>query len=130
MLWHNPFNYTYEAIQFPLSAMQMPHEMKTLSEIMEKLRVEKHDNEFRMTDKGFKSVNSDQVFKPEELLITKTYRFEGMSDPADNSILYIIEAKNGLKGYALDAYGAYSNYDNAAFDDFLAKVPVQDVKEE
>ncbi|WP_245536765.1 hypothetical protein [Solitalea canadensis] len=104
--------------------------MKTLSEIMEKLRVEKNDNEFRMTNEGFKAVNSDQVFKPDDLLITKTYRFEGMSDPADNSILYIIEANNGLKGYALDAYGTYSNYDNAAFDDFLAKVPVHEAKEE
>ncbi|MCO4294641.1 hypothetical protein NF867_17400 [Solitalea sp. MAHUQ-68] len=102
--------------------MESPHEMKTVSEILEKLRLEKKDAEFRMTDEGFKAIQSNQVFKPDELHISKTYRFEGNSDPSDNAVIYIIEANNGLIGYALDAYGVYSNYEDDSFDKFIAQI--------
>ena len=29
-------------------------------------------------------------------------------------------------GYCMDAYGAYSNYENSDFDDFIKKIPVQE----
>ncbi|POY37311.1 hypothetical protein C3K47_05975 [Solitalea longa] len=106
--------------------MSVPNRMTTLSEVLEKLRLAKLDNEFRMTDEGFKATASNQVFKPDELTITKVYRFEGFSDPADNSALYIIEAANGLKGYALDSYGMYSDYSSDAFDSFIRKIPVNE----
>jgi hypothetical protein len=104
----------------------MPHEMTTLSEDLENLRQAKHDNEFRMTEEGFKAVGTNQLFQPEDLTITKNYLNEGMSDPADNSVIYIIEANNGLKGYALTGYGIYTDYEDDAFDDFIAKVPVNE----
>ena len=41
-------------------------------------------------------------------MIDKYYRFEGMSDPGDNSIVYAISAVTGEKGVLVDAYGMYS----------------------
>ena len=41
--------------------------------------------------------------------ITHVFRFEGMSDPGDNSVLYVIEAKDGTKGMLIDAYGMYAD---------------------
>ena len=100
-------------------------EMTTLSSILEKLRLRKQDNEFKMTEKGF-CIGTGKYYEPEELKIIKTYRFEGESDPSDNIVLYLIEAKDGLMGYCMDAYGAYSNYENSDFDDFIKKIPVQE----
>ena len=33
-----------------------------------------------------------------------------MSDPDDSSLIYALEAPNGVKGVLVDAYGAYANW--------------------
>lgn len=104
-------------------------EMTTLSSILEKLRLRKQDNEFKMTEKGF-CTGTGKYYEPSDLKIIKTYRFEGESDPSDSVALYLIEAKDGLIGYSIDAYGAYSNYDNSSYDDFIRKVPVEERDEQ
>lgn len=45
---------------------------------------------------------------PEDFEIMETYRFEGESSPDDNSVLYAIESKDGVKGILVDAYGTYA----------------------
>ena len=63
---------------------------------------------------------AEKLMRLRDLTIIKTYRFEGESDPSDSSILYIIEANDGLKGYSIDAYGVYSNHDNEeGYDNFI-----------
>src|SRR5258708_22738508 len=82
-----------------------PEAMTTSSEILEKLRVKHMDNEFRWTPKGFTTPNG-KTYRPEDLEIVRTLRFEGESDPSDMEILYIMKTNDGLFGYSLDAYGA------------------------
>ena len=53
-----------------------------------------------------------------------------MSDPADNSVLFLVEDNEKNIGYILDAYGIYSDNDGPAFDDFLKKIPVADRDEQ
>ena len=109
------------------SSSEFKTHMTTLSGVMEKLRLKKIDNEFKMTDKGF-TIGKGKFYKPEDLKIIRNYRFEGESNPEDNSVLYLIEATDGLIGYSIDAYGAYSDHE-ADYDDFLRKIPL-DEKEE
>jgi hypothetical protein len=105
-------------------------EMNTLSSILEKLRLKKIDNEFRWTPEGF-SAGKGKAYQPHELKIVKVYRFEGESDPSDSSVLYIIEAGDGLIGYSIDAYGIYSNHDDEeGYDNFLRKVPLENRQEQ
>jgi hypothetical protein len=106
----------------------MPTTMTTLSGVLEKLRQKKQDNEFLMTEAGFTSPAGKQ-YKPEELTIIKTYRFEGDSDPADNTILYLIEANDGLIGYSIDVYGADSNHGDD-YDEFIRKINVSERDEQ
>lgn len=107
--------------------MENPIEMNTLSQILEKLRLKGLDNEIKMTDHGkMQGVGVNKIYNPDDLTIIKTYRFEGDSDPADNSILYLLEDKDKQIGYILDAYGMYSSQENAGFDDFLKKIPTAD----
>ncbi|MEO5943035.1 MAG: hypothetical protein ABIP30_03720 [Ferruginibacter sp.] len=104
-------------------------EMTTLSSVLEKLRVRKQDNEFTMSEKGFGTA-SGKIYEPSDLKIIRTYRFEGDSDPSDNAILYLIEANDGLIGYSMDAYGAYSNHEDSRYDDFIKKIPMEERDEQ
>ena len=107
--------------------MQQPVEMTTLSQVLEKLRQKGVDNEIKMNDnKQMISEQSGKVYRPEDLLIFKTFRFEGDSDPADSAVLYITEDKEGEIGYILDAYGAYSNHEGFEFSDFIKSIKVED----
>ena len=103
-------------------------EMTTLTSVLEKLRVKKMDNEFKMSPEGF-TIGNNKFYQPEDLNIIRTYRFEGESDPSDNSVVYLIEAKDGLIGYSLDAYGAYSDQEEG-YDDFLRKINVNEREEQ
>ena len=110
--------------------LQQEDTMTTLSGVLEKLRVRKADNEFRWTPEGFTTGNG-RNYQPEDLTILKTYRFEGDSDPSDSSILYQIEAKDGLLGYSIDAYGLYSNHEGEeGYDNFIRMIQVKDHAEQ
>lgn len=106
--------------------MEKLNEMTTLTEVLENLRQDKVDNEFRW-DKGKFNAGRGKDYSPDELTIVKTYRFEGDSNPSDSSILYLIEANDGMKGYSLDAYGLYSNHDDEkGYDNFIRQIKVLD----
>jgi hypothetical protein len=101
-------------------------EMATLSQVMNQLRTKGMDAEFKLADSGLGLINSSngKLYPISELRIMRTYRFEGESNPSDSSILYLIEANDGQTGYILDAYGAYSGYDNENFDKLIREIPV------
>jgi hypothetical protein len=41
-------------------------------------------------------------FGPDDFNVRKIFRFEGMSNPSDSSILYAIETLTGVKGLLVD----------------------------
>ncbi|HEY9257234.1 hypothetical protein [Chitinophaga sp.] len=111
--------------------MEKPGEMTTLSRVLEKLHERGFDHELNMSDHGrLQNKDAQKIYNPEDLTIIKTYRFEGESDPSDSSILYVLEDKDGQKGYVLDAYGAYSSHEEAGFDEFIQKIKVEDREEQ
>lgn len=99
-----------------------PETMITSSEALERLRQKNMANEFRWTTRGFAAPNG-KIYRPEQLEILRTLRFEGESNPSDTEILYIIKAEDGFMGYSLDAYGAYSSHDNeVGYDNFIRQI--------
>lgn len=105
--------------------MSQKDTMNTLSAVLEKLRLRKIDNEFRWTQEGF-NAGKGKNYQPEDLKIVKIYRFEGISDPADSSIIYVIKANDGLIGYSMDSYGVYSNHeDEEGYDNFIRQITVE-----
>jgi hypothetical protein len=106
-----------------MEQVNTPDSMITSSEALERLRQNKMDNEFRWTPKGFAATNG-KTYKPGELEILRVIRFEGDSNPSDMEILYILKTEDGLIGYSLDAYGAYSSHDNeVGYDNFIRQIP-------
>lgn len=83
--------------------------MKTVLELTETLREEGFIEDFSIKDDTIVSSPDNKSYSPEDLIIEKTERYEGDSNPSDNAILYAITAKDGTKGVLTDSYGAYSD---------------------
>lgn len=84
--------------------------MKTLSSCLSKMAEQGYTDEFKAFGlEGVQSLQTGKLYKPQDIRIVNFYRFEGISDPADMSILYVIETVDGLKGTLVDAYGTYAS---------------------
>lgn len=85
-------------------------DMKTSSQCYNKLLKDGFTEDFQIDEKGLlNSPSTKKTYKPEKVQIVNFFRFEGASDPDDNSILYAIETSDGTKGTLTDAYGAYAD---------------------
>ncbi len=87
---------------------QIPH-MKSLAACLNKMVLDGYDDDFKITDKGLRSLKTDKIYQPEDIHVSNFFRFEGQSDPNDNTILYVIETDDGDKGTIVDAYGPYAD---------------------
>ena len=79
--------------------------MKTLSVSMNESLAKGYKENFKVITKGLSTEDGKTVYIPQEVAITDFFRFEGYSDPQDNSILYLIETNDGRKGMLIDSYG-------------------------
>jgi len=96
-------------------------DMMSLVSCSNKLVKDGFTDNFKVSEQGLLSPDKEKVYKPDEITIVNFYRFEGASDPADNSILYAIETNDGDKGTLTDSYGPYA-------DPLVAKF-IQEVEE-
>jgi hypothetical protein len=107
-------------------------DMKTLVSCINKLVLDGYTGNFNVTEKGLFSIEKEKYYKPEEVHIVNFFRFEGASDPADNSILYAIRLNDGTKGTLTDAYGPYADALTNKFikqvEDIEKKAPLQSQK--
>jgi len=94
---------------------EMPHYRTPMMLKTDELTKQGYDTEFQIVEEGLKSLKTKKVYQPEELTIVNHHRFEGITNPDDMAILYVIETKDGQKGTIVDAYGLYSDDDLGAF---------------
>ena len=66
------------------------------------------------------NVGTERKYVPSDVSIINHYRFEGMSDPGDNMVLYEIETSEGDQGILVTPYGPDCP---AHVADFVAKIP-------
>lgn len=59
-----------------------------------------------MERESLRIAGSDRRVRPEDVRIRDYYRFEGISDPDDMSVIYALEARDGTRGTLTDAYGS------------------------
>ncbi|WP_199138093.1 phosphoribosylpyrophosphate synthetase [Pedobacter sp. ASV12] len=85
------------------------HIYDTMSAALADLEQRGYEYDFNLTNDGIECKSLDLKLMPEEFEIEEFYRFEGMTDPADSSVVYAISSAVGnLKGVLIDAYGAYA----------------------
>ena len=80
----------------------------TLTEALNGLREEGFTQDYNLKSDCLHCQPDNIELHPADFDIVKTYRFEGMTNPSDESVLYAIETKNGNKGVLVDAYGPYA----------------------
>ncbi|MBF4515480.1 hypothetical protein IRZ71_03965 [Flavobacterium sp. ANB] len=82
--------------------------------------IKKYENEgyksnFLFSNNSLIDSETKHEYKPEDIIIVAHHRYEGMSDPDDMSILYIIETKDNVKGTHLIGYGPTADLEEAEF---------------
>ncbi len=90
--------------------MSDPTQRPTVVETLNELKEQGFTHDFNLHNNGLHSSKGDIALSPKDFEIVKVYRFEGFSDPGDNSVIYAINApKHGIKGTFFNAYGVYAD---------------------
>lgn len=83
-------------------------EFETLTDALEQLRREGYTHDFNLQRDCLTC--EGKMLYPHEFQIDRVYRFEGMTNPSDQSILYAISSHDHkLKGVLVNAYGVYAD---------------------
>jgi hypothetical protein len=93
----------------------------TLSEALNGLKSKGYTYDFNLATENLECKELNLRLHPEDFVIDEVYRFEGASNPDDNSIVYAISSKDGLKGTLVNAYGVYAD---SMTDDMIAKLRI------
>ncbi|QED36501.1 phosphoribosylpyrophosphate synthetase [Antarcticibacterium arcticum] len=81
----------------------------TLSQAINKLKLEEgYEYDFNLLDEYIEIKAVNETYHINDFNVDKVLRFEGMSNPDDNAILYAITTENGKKGVLVDGYGISS----------------------
>ena len=92
----------------------------TLSEAVNDLAKRGFTNEFKFCSDGIECSGLELKLHPEHFEIVEVHHFDGMTDPADEAIVYAIESKDGkTKGVLINGYGIYTD---ALSDQMLKKL--------
>ena len=90
--------------------------MTDLEKCLNRLESEGYTDQYRVEENRMVSLGEDsRKYKPEEVKAVNFFRFEGISNPDDMSILYAIETADGRKGTLVDAYGVYADDETGEF---------------
>ena len=102
--------------------------MKSLVSCERKMKEDGFIKDFQITKDGLTTFEEKETkhYKPEQVKIVNFYRFEGVSDPGDNTILYVIETDDGTKGTLVDGYGAYADSEVSKFIVQVEEIQKQD----
>ena len=108
--------------------MSTSKSMTTYSQVLNILPEKGYGNELNIKRAGASFDGSEKLFQPEQLKIIKVYRFEGESDPSDMAVIYLLHSDTDEKGFLLNAYGTYSDEDNQYYDEFIKRVPIDEME--
>lgn len=95
--------------------------MTDLEKVQANLEKYGYTEQFRVEKDKLVGIESKKKYKAAEVKAVNFYRFEGITDPDDMSILYAIETSDGCKGTLADAYGRYSDEQTG---EFMKKVEI------
>lgn len=98
------------------------YDYETMVEAITDLKARGYNDDFSLTEHALENKDKGLTLKAEDFDIDEFYRFEGESDPADNTIVYgISSATKNTKGTLVHAYGTYSE---AVDPEILAKLTI------
>ncbi len=92
----------------------------TLTETINELGKLGYSDQFKAIENGIVSMETKNLYEPNDLEITGIYRFEGETNPSDASEVLVIESEDGQKGTLVLSYGAKNDQET----DLIREIPV------
>ncbi len=84
--------------------------MRTVSQVLDELKASGYTLDFNLDENCLVSYENELTLHPDEFVVDKHYRFEGTTDPGDESVIYAISSTtHDIKGTLVTAYGVYGN---------------------
>lgn len=96
----------------------------TLSEAVNDLVIRGYTTDFLIQEERECLLCKDNSLElsPEDFMIDEVYRFEGISDPGDESIVFAISSRNhNVKGLVINSFGADFGYRSSKLVEHLRK---------
>lgn len=87
---------------------------QSVVDALDGLKEQGYENDFATQSVCLYCSDLDLRLNPEEFHVDGVYRFEGDSNPDDNSVVYAISSAHGVKGTLVDSYGPYA--ENLSFE--------------
>jgi len=87
----------------------------TITEAVADLKKRGYTHDFNIVNNRLASDKLDAHFGHDDFEIKEVYRFEGPSDPADEAVVFAIEAPSGALGILVNGYGAYTDGESLEF---------------
>jgi len=87
----------------------------TITEAIADLKKRGYTIDFNIRDNRLNCDHLSANYGHDDFEIIEVYRFEGPSDPADEAVIYAIEAPSGALGILVNGYGTYADDQNTAF---------------
>ena len=85
--------------------------MNTMVDTLEALRKEGYTEDFTVSNDKLEARKEGVELYPDDFHVDNYYRFEGESNPSDQSIVYAISSeKHDLKGTLINAFGTYADH--------------------
>lgn len=102
------YSYIYDSSKF-----EIMYTYETVTEAVNDLSKRGYNDNLSVQADYLYCDSKDLQLSPKEFQIDEVYRFEGITDPGDESIVYAISSNDGkVKGTLVNAYGPY--FDSAS----------------
>ena len=94
---------------------------KSEKHLIKEYQAKGYECNFMVVNGQLQETESKTKFTPKQVFVVAEHRFEGMTNPSDMSILYVIEAIGGYKGTLLVAYGPEADTTTGEFFNEIPK---------
>ncbi len=95
----------------------------TLVIAVQDLQKRGYECDFQVSGSSIKCLKTNKLYQPQDMTIIEYHRFEGVSNPDDMSIVFVVECNDGTKGTVISAYGMYADINLL---DFMDKVKIKE----
>lgn len=81
---------------------------ETLTQALNDLQHRGFNYDFNLLENSIECKANHSMYNPTQFNVVEVHRFEGMTNPGDNTVIYVISTEDGLKGTLVDGYGVYA----------------------
>ncbi|HZO12610.1 MAG TPA: hypothetical protein VFB62_05120, partial [Polyangiaceae bacterium] len=72
--------------------VKQPRPEEMLSKVIERLEAKGYSDDLRACPEGLRAIGSGKTYAPEALVIDEVARFEGVSDPDDEAVVFALRS--------------------------------------